>query len=73
MNPFLVLFGLLALALVLIFIVTMIERREDEEYLCYRQMTYKKHWKITYACEGVGEKKCKRCMYHKQYLKETRK
>ena len=73
MSVPILLISLLSVAVALIFVVVLNERREDENYLCYRQMVYKNHWKTTYTCEGVNEKKCKRCMYYKQYLKETRK
>lgn len=47
--------------------VVLNERKEDEDYLCYKKQAYKHNWKMTYKCEGIGDKRCKHCIYHRNY------
>lgn len=66
-NSIVILVSLLAFVIILVLWVTLMERKEDEDYLCYKKQAYKNGWAFTYKCEGIGEKKCKHCIYHKNY------
>lgn len=43
------------------------ERKEDEDYLCYKSQVYKHGLEMNFKCEGIGDKRCKHCIYHKNY------